>query len=105
MMIELRNKFIEDVDINEATSLTHLLDRHDRAEDEDVDTQIIKHSLSYGQEKFADFIRNSAGLSILDLNIQNIYSKFDELTCFIQHINIININQCNMFKLMLAFKR
>ena len=65
-------------------SLTHLLDRYDRAEEEDVDTQIIKHFPFYSQEKFADLIRKSAGLSILDLNIQNIYSKFDELACFIQ---------------------
>ena len=39
----------------------------------DVDNQIIIHSLFYGQDKFADLIRNSAGLSILDLNIQNIF--------------------------------
>ena len=69
MMIEKRTKFIEDVDQNEATSLTHLLDRHDRAEDEDVDTQLIKHTPFYGQEKYADLLRNSAGVSILDLNI------------------------------------
>ena len=28
MMLEKRNKFNEDVDLNEATSLTHLLDGH-----------------------------------------------------------------------------
>ena len=67
MMIELRNKFIEDVDLNEATSLTHLLDRHDRVEDKDVDTQIIQHSSFYCQAKFAYLIRSSAGLSILDV--------------------------------------
>ena len=45
MMIELRNKFIEEMwtSMRPRTSLTHLLDRHDRAED--VDAQIIKHSL------------------------------------------------------------
>ena len=59
MMLEKRNKFIEDVDLNEATSLTHLLDGHDRTENEDVDTQIIKHSPFYGQETFADLIRDS----------------------------------------------
>ena len=73
-MIELRNRYIQDVDLNEDTSLTHLLDRHD-TEDvfENVETQIIKHSPFYGQAKFADLIRKSAGLSILDLNIQNIF--------------------------------
>ena len=99
-MIELRNRFIQDVDLNEDTSLTHLLDRHDTEDDENVETQIIKHSPFYGQAKFADLIRKSAGLSILDLNIQNIFSKFDELVCFIQTVNIkhpisaICLNEC-----------
>ena len=39
-MIEQRNRFIRDVDFNEATSLTHLLDRHDREEDVDVEIPI-----------------------------------------------------------------
>ena len=41
-MIELRNRFIQDVDLNEDTSLTHLLDRHHTEDDENVETQIIK---------------------------------------------------------------
>ena len=88
------------MDINEDTSLTHLLDRHDTEDDENVETQIIKQSPFYDQAKFADLIRKSAGLSILDLNIQNIFSKFDELVCFIQTINIkhpisvICLNEC-----------
>ena len=88
------------MDLNEDTSLTHLLDRHDTEDDENVETQIIKHSPFYGQAKFADLIRKSAALSILDLNIQNIFSKFDELVCFIQTTNIKNpisaicLNEC-----------
>ena len=99
-MIELRNSFFQDVDLKEDTSLTHLLDRHDTEDHENVETQIIKHSPFYSQAKFADLIRKSAGLSILDLNIQNIFSKFDELVCFIQTINIkhpisaIRLNEC-----------
>ena len=99
-MIEQRNKFIRDVDLNEATSLTHLLDRHDREEDVDVEIPIIKHSPFYGESKFADLIKNNAGLSILDLNIQNVYSKFDELICCVQNVNIqhpksaICLNEC-----------
>ena len=71
-----------------------------KEDDENVETQIIKHSPFYGQAKFADLKRKSAGLSILDLNIQNIFSKFDELVCFIQTINIkhpisaICLNEC-----------
>ena len=86
-MIEQRNRFIRDVDLNEATSLTHLLDRHDREEDVDVEIPIIKHSPFYGESKVADLIKNNAGLSILDLNVQNVYSKFDELICFVQNVN------------------
>ena len=99
-MIELRNSFIQDVDLNEDTSLTHLLDRHDTEDDEKIEIKIIKHSPFYGQAKFADLIRKSAGLSILALNIPNIFSKFDELVCFIQTINIkhpisvICLNEC-----------
>ena len=49
-MIELRNTFIQDVALNEDTSLTHLLDRHDTEDDENVETQIIKHSPFYGKQ-------------------------------------------------------
>ena len=86
-MIEQRNGFIRDVDLNEANSLTHLLNRHDREEEVDVEISIIKHSPFYGESKFADLIKNNAGLGILDLNIQNVYSKFDELICFVQNVN------------------
>ena len=87
-MIEQRNRFIRDVDLNGAT-LTHLLDRHDREKDVDVEIPIINHSPFYGESKFADLIKNNAGLSILDLNIQNVYSKFDELICFIQNVKVL----------------
>ena len=44
IMIGHRNRFIQDVDLSESTSLTHLLNRHTREDDEDVETQMIKHS-------------------------------------------------------------
>ena len=56
-MLEQRNRFIRDVALNEATSLTHLLDRHDREEDVDVEIPIIKHSPFYGKLKFAALIK------------------------------------------------
>ena len=58
---------------------THLLDRHDTEDNENVETQTIKHSPFYGQTKFADLIRKSAGLSNLDLNIQNIFQNLMNL--------------------------
>ena len=51
-MIGHRNRFIQDVDLSESTSLTHLLNRHTREDDEDVETQMIKHSPFYGQKQF-----------------------------------------------------
>ena len=48
IMIGHRNRFIQDVDLSESTSLTHLLNRHTREDDEDVETQMIKHSPFYG---------------------------------------------------------
>ena len=87
-MIGHRNTFIQDVDLSESTSLTHLLNRHTREDDEDVGTQMIKLSPFYGQKQFADLINNNTGLSINDLNIQNIFAKFNELVCFIETINV-----------------
>ena len=87
-MIGHRNRFIQDVDLSESTSLTHLLNRHTREDDEDGETQMIKHSPFYGQKQFADLINNNTDLSIIDLNIQNIFAKFDELVCFIETINV-----------------
>ena len=69
-MIGHRNRFIRDVDLSESTSLIHLLNRHTREDDEDVETQMIKHSPFYGQKQFADLINNNTGLSIIDLNIR-----------------------------------
>ena len=69
-MIGHRNRFIQDVDLSESTSLTHLLNRHTREDDEDVETQMIKHSPFYGQKQFADLTNNNTGLSIIDLNIR-----------------------------------
>ena len=40
-----RNIFNLNVDLNEDTSLTHLLDRYDTENNEKIDTQIIKYSL------------------------------------------------------------
>ena len=100
IMIGHRNIFIQDVDLSESTSLTHLLNRHTREDDEDVETQMIKHSPFCGQKQFADLINNNTGLSIIDLNIQNIFARFDELVCFIETINddhtvsAICLNEC-----------
>ena len=61
------NNFIDNVDLSESTSLTHLLDRHDR--DNDInETNVIKHSPYYSETQFIDLLCQKAGLCILDLN-------------------------------------
>ena len=53
-MIGHRNRFIQDVDLSESTSLTHFLKRHTKEDDEDVETQMIKHYPFYDQKQFAN---------------------------------------------------
>ena len=94
--------FIDDVGLSSTTSLTHLLDRYD-ADDEDsdsVETRIIKHSPFYSESQFIKLLENPPGLCILDLNIRNIYSNFDEFQSFIDRVNVLNpisvicLNEC-----------
>ena len=78
---------------------THFLDRYD-ADDDSEESHVIKYSPFYSEQQFIDVLANSPGLSILDLNIRNIYSNFDELLSFINRVNILNpisiicLNEC-----------
>ena len=84
-----RNNFIDNVDLSESTSLTHLLVRH--ARDNDIDEiNVIKHSPYYSETQFIDLLSQKAGLCILDLNVQNIFTKFDELESFVHRANATN---------------
>jgi len=98
-MMAHRNRFIDDDDLSVSTSLTHLMDMNDR--DDDVDeTRIVKHSPYYSETNFINLLTSRAGLCILDLNIRNIHSNFDELELFINRANIKNpisaicLNEC-----------
>ena len=73
--------------------------RHDREKYEDVEIPIIKHSPFYGESKFADLIGHNADLSILDLNIQNVYSKWItyKRLCENFNINLLSINSNSHF--------
>ena len=93
------NRYIDDVDLTESTSLTHLLDRHSR--DSYIDeTHIIRHSPYYNETQFKQLISNKAGICILDLNVQNVFTKFDELESFVNRvkethpISAICLNKC-----------
>ena len=94
-----RNRFIDDVDLSETTSLTHLLDRYDAGDDTE-EVSIIKHSPFYSEKQFAELITKQAGLWILNLNIRNIYSNIDELKLFLDRVSVSNtisaicLNEC-----------
>ena len=98
-MVVHRNKFIDDMNLSEVTSLTHLLDKHD-ADDLGEEVHIIKHSPYYGEKQFSKLLNNKPGLCILDLNIANIFTKFDLFKSFIERVNISNyisaicLNEC-----------
>ena len=80
-----RNQFIDDDNLSELSSLTHLLDRNDDDDNEDI--PILQHSPYYSENRFVDIISKDTGLSILDMNICNAFTKFDELALFIQRVN------------------
>ena len=84
-----RNRFIDGVDLTGTTSLTHLLDSHDRDDDND-ELQTVKLSPYYSETEFTRLLSYKPGLTILDLNIRNIRSNFDELELFINRVNITN---------------
>ena len=61
---------------------------------------MIAHSPYYTEMKFKNLLKKENGLCILDLNIANIFSKFDELDSFINRVNVKNpisvicLNEC-----------
>ena len=93
-----KNQFIDDDNLSELSSLTHLLDRNDDDDNEEI--PILQHSPYYGENQFIDIISKNTGLSILDINICNAFAKFDELKLFIQRVNVSNpvsiicLNEC-----------
>ena len=83
-----RNQFIDDDNLLELSSLTHLLDRNDN--DDNEETPVLQHSPYYSDNQFIDIISKDTGLSILDMNICNAFTKFDELEIFIRMVNVSN---------------
>ena len=93
-----RNQFIDDDNLSELSFLTHLLDRNDN--DDNEETPVLQHSPYYSDNQFIDISSKDTGLSILDMNICNAFTKFDELEIFIQRVNVSNpvsiicLNEC-----------
>ena len=82
-----RNQFIDDDNLSELSSLTHLLDRNDNDNEE---TPVLQHCPYYSDNQFIDIMSKDTGLSILDMKICNAHTKFDELEIFIQRVNVSN---------------
>jgi len=93
-----KNLFIDDKDLSITSSLTHLLDR-DNVED-DAEPHVLKHSPYYTEQQFTNLLKRKNGLCILDLNVGNAFTKFDELESFVYRVNIFNpisvicLNEC-----------
>ena len=60
----------------------------------------LQHFPYYSENQFINIIPKDTELSILDMNICNAYTKFDELELFIQRTNVSNpvsiiyLNEC-----------
>ena len=93
-----RNQFIDDDNLSELWSLTHLLEQNDN--EDNYETPILKRLPFYSKIQFIDMIARDTGISILDLNNCNIITKFKELELCIQRINVSNpvsvicLNEC-----------
>ena len=83
----VNNPFLDNVELDESTSLVHLLDT---LSDYDIDENAINLTNSYYVDEltFISTLQNfENGLSIISLNIQSIRAKFDELQLFIDNVS------------------
>ena len=94
-----RNEDIDDDNLSELSSLTHLLDNADGDNDTNY-THTIKHSPFINENQFINLMSSNNGLSILDLNVCNAFTKYDELALFVNRVNLYNpisvicLNEC-----------
>ena len=77
IMIVKCNQFIDDDNPTEKSSLIHLLDRHDADDCDEI--PLLKHSPFYSENQFTSLLNTNYGICILDMNIANVFPKFDEL--------------------------
>ena len=92
-----RNEYIDDDNLSELSLLTQLLDNDDGDNDTN-DTHTF--SLFFNENQFINLMSANNGLSILDLNVCNAFTKYDELALFINRVNknnpisVICLNEC-----------
>lgn len=93
------NLFIDDENLSELSSLTHLLNKHEDHENTE-EIRLLQHSPFYSEDHFSKLLSSKNGFSILDLNICNAFTKFDEFKFFVDRmsinnpISIICLNEC-----------
>ena len=87
-MNNTRNKFIDDDELSESTSLTHLLNGEDNTDCDDIN--VIKHSPYFTESDFYKLHSSKGSFSVMSLNCQSINAKFDEFQLFINRINKFN---------------
>ena len=52
---------------------------------------MIKHSPCFSETSFINLLGSNEGLTVLDLNVCNAFTKFDELELFVERVNINNL--------------
>ena len=95
-----QNDFIDDNNLTELSSLTHLLDKNNTDSDDTEESIVIKHSPYFSETSFIDRLSLNKRLTVLDLNMCNAFTKFDELELFVERvlinnpISVICLNEC-----------
>ena len=95
-MVVKCNQFIDGENLTD--TLIHLLDRHDADDCDEI--PLLKHSPFYNEKQFTSLLNTNYGLYILDMNIANAFTTFNELEAFINRINkdnpisVICLNLC-----------
>ena len=85
-----RNEFIDDDNLTELSSLNHLMDKNNTDNDDTEEATVIKHSPYFSETSFINLLAPNEGLTVLDLNVCNAFTKFDELELFVERVNINN---------------
>ena len=49
--------------------------------------KMMFHIRYIGRKEVKQLISNKAGICLLDLNVQNVFTKFDELESFVNRVN------------------
>ena len=85
-MIDSNRNFVNNTDLNEVNSLTHLIEYLDPIDEGEVNP--IHHSNYYNNEEFIEAHKHiDVKLSILNLNCRCVNSKFDKIKLFLEGIN------------------